>query len=62
MVVELLNLKAKLIDDAPSDDVLASKPDTSFVIVCFLEEQLQMQQVAEFIALEDRHFNSWHVL
>ena len=56
--LETLDLDGKFIDDAPSDDLLACDPGTSFRIVCLAEKQLQVQKVAETAALEDLNLDT----
>lgn len=57
--LKTLNFNGKLVDDTPSDDLLASDPGPGLLIVSLAEEQLQVKQVAEAATLKNLHLNAW---
>ena len=56
--VELLDLQRQLIDDAPSNEVLAGEPGLSFCVCGFSEEDGKVEEVAEFVGLVDAHVDA----
>lgn len=57
--LKTFNLNTEFVDDAPSDDLLASDPSPSLLIIRLPKEELEVEQVAEAAALEELHLHSW---
>lgn len=50
-VIQLLDMKTEFIDDSPCNHVLFGEPWPSFLICSLPEENAEVQQVAELVAL-----------
>ena len=56
--LEVLNLHAELIDDAPGNHLLSSDPDSCFFVIGLPKEKLEVEQIPEAAALEYLNFDA----